>query len=155
MVMNKLIVCALSVFVSLNSFAYLNSSTTQNTYEDNEIIEFKILTDNRNTDIDYSSLNTDFNVLNKYVSTNRSFINGRSTSSVEHTLYLSPKETGRLTIPSITHQQERTQPINLNIIKSKSSDLFFVTTKLSSSNIYIDQPVTISFDFHFATQFTG
>ncbi|MCJ8311839.1 MAG: BatD family protein [Saccharospirillaceae bacterium] len=151
--MNKLILSIVSVFISLNSFAYLNSSTNQSTYEDNEIIEFKISTDNRNTDIDYSALNKDFNILNKYVSTNRSIFNNRATSSVEHTLFLSPKKIGRITIPSILLQNERTQQINLNIIKSKVSDLFFVTTKLSSSNIYIDQPVTISFDFHFAIQY--
>jgi hypothetical protein len=97
----------------------------------------------------------DFNVQDQGGSKNNSssitIINGRMMENIVRryifTYILTPKKLGRLTIPSVAvkagGQNFRTEPINIKVEKPSESRDFKLRMKLSSSEVYVGEPVTL------------
>lgn len=101
---------------------------------------------------DLTSLQADFTIIGTERSTNYSIINGQSSSTSQWTLFLMPKRTGILTIPSIQLGQEKTQALQIEVTSAntnptsdnevidKQKDLMLVAN-VSSKNPYVNEQV--------------
>ena len=73
-----------------------------------------------NLSIDLAALEKDFQVLDNRRSTNMQYINGDFTAQTTLTVTLEPKQPGVYTIPSITIEDESSQPIQIQVTKANS-----------------------------------
>lgn len=86
---------------------------------------------------DFSVLENDFHILNQQRSNQFRSINGTTESFTEWVLTLTPKHTGELTIPAINFDNQRTQPITIDVnplssdVKEKLAKEFFFDIKVS------------------------
>jgi hypothetical protein len=92
---------------------------------------------------DLTPLERDFQVLNQQRSNQFRSINGRNESFTEWTLTLSPKRTGKLTIPTISFKNKRTQTITMNVsalsaaVKKQLEKEFFFDVEISKGPYYV------------------
>ena len=88
-------------------------------------------TESPDDDPDFSPLKTDFDILNQTQSSNSSWVNGKSTKSIQWILNLMPKNTGELLIPTISFGDDSSQATKLIVTKNKiassnqNAELFF------------------------------
>ena len=64
---------------------------------------------------DVSALKKDFHILNQQQSRKMTTINGQMESYTDWVLTLTPQRTGQLTIPSIEYDDEKTDPITVQV----------------------------------------
>lgn len=76
-------------------------------------------TESPDDDPDFSPLKTDFDILNQTQSSNSSWVNGKSTKSIQWILNLMPKNTGELLIPTISFGDDSSQATKLIVTKNK------------------------------------
>lgn len=92
---------------------------------------------------DLAPLERDFQVLNQQRSNQFRSVNGRSESFTEWTLTLTPKRTGKLTIPALNFNNSRTQAININVsalsatVKKQLEKEFFFDIEISEGPYYV------------------
>jgi hypothetical protein len=78
---------------------------------------------------DFSPLMRDFTLLGNSTNTSISIINGATTSHTEWVLTLSPKTTGKITIPALSVGNTQTNPLQVNVTAAPKKS----TTTVSSS----------------------
>jgi len=95
---------------------------------------------------DFAPLQQDFEVLKQQKSSQSSWINGSSSSTIKWSLTVMPKRTGALTIPAIEFGDDQSQPLSLNIVQQTTADTttnskLFLDVKLSSDQVYVQAQV--------------
>lgn len=113
-------------------------------------------------DIDTNALDTspllkDFIVGRTSVSSQTSMVNFNTTRTTKWTTVLIPRTSGSLTIPALTIDSFSTTPITLEVLKTsanssnKSQDIF-ITSSVSSKEVYVQQQLTLTVKLHFSTE---
>lgn len=107
--------------------------------------------------LDTSSLLADFIVGHTSVSSQTRMINFKTTRYTTWTTELVPKRAGRLTIPALEIKGQMTSPIQLVAVEASSgSDAIqkdiFVDAQVSSSEVYVQQQLTLTVKLHFAVE---
>lgn len=67
------------------------------------------------TQPDLAPLQQDFDIVGRSSSSNVQIINGSASSTTQLTLTLAPKRSGRLTVPALTWDGERSAPLTVNV----------------------------------------
>ena len=95
---------------------------------------------------DLNSIYIDFDVLGNRQSSSHTIRNGVSESSTEWIITLAPKRKGRLTIPAINIDGEKTEPISVIVQASPpvSADLLkpvYLESEVDQNNVYVQQQI--------------
>ena len=95
---------------------------------------------------DLNSIYIDFDVLGNRQSSSHTIRNGVSESSTEWIITLAPKRKGRLTIPGINIDGEKTEPISVIVQASPpvSADLLkpvYLESEVDQNNVYVQQQI--------------
>lgn len=108
------------------------------------------------TEPDLTPLRREFDILGTSTSTSVQIGTGGSSESTEVVLTLSPKRTGRLTIPSIAWDGERSAPLSLTVSgpgappptagsgAATSAGNVFIETSITPTHPYVQQAVQVS-----------
>ena len=141
--MKKIILTLLTLFFySLPTFAYVSSKTNTISVPENQTFQLEIVSDSASSRPDLAPLDADFDVLGDKSSKSVSFINGQMRSEQKIVLVLKPKRTGVLTVPSIVWGGEKTQPIQIEVLKAsdsikmKNETALFIDAQVLSDKIY-------------------
>ncbi len=117
-----------------------------------------IADDDVNTNaLDTSPLLQDFIVGRTSVSSQTSMVNFTTTRTTTWTTVLVPRREGDVTIPAFTIEGQKTQPLIVTVVSvndsraTKQQDIF-ITTDVSSDNVYVQQQVTLTVKLHFAAE---
>ncbi len=103
----------------------------------------------------FKPLTPQFRVVNQSRKSSFQFINGKSETWTVWTLNLIPKRKGKLIIPSLTFEGEKTQPIQINVsavsshLKSKDEEVFFAT-QVDNKTTYVQSHVVYSEKLYFS-----
>ncbi|PKI18065.1 protein BatD [Colwellia sp. 12G3] len=111
---------------------------------------------NRNA-LDTSPLLSDFIVGQTSVSSQTSMINFKTSRITKWQVVLIARNAGQFIIPALTIENQQSEPVELTIIATKdtgSSDQtdIFITSELSSNEVYVQQLLTLSIKLHFAVE---
>ncbi len=111
---------------------------------------------NRNA-LDTSPLLSDFIVGQTSVSSQTSMINFKTSRMTKWKIVLIARSAGQFIIPALTIENQQSEPVELTVIATKdaSSDTqtdIFVTSELSSNEVYVQQLLTLSIKLHFAAE---
>ena len=103
--------------------------------------------------LDTSALLNDFIIARTEVSTQTKIINLSMSRITQWQIVIIPKKLGSLTIPSLTILGHSSQAIKVQVNKqgeadSASQQNVFITTALSSSEVYVQQLVTLTIKLH-------
>ncbi len=155
------LVALFSLLISPSSFAYMTVSAT---IDKNPVIanESFVLTVTADDDVNTNALDTtplmqDFIVGRTSVSSQTSMINFKTSRTTIWTTVLIARKTGKLTIPSLSVENQQTQPIALTVLSSsdpnadRQQDLF-ITTEVSAKDVYVQQQLTLTVKLHFAAE---
>ncbi|EPR4992340.1 BatD family protein [Vibrio navarrensis] len=120
----------------------LVASVNKTRLAQNELIELRIRADFSvdSSDIDFSVLDNDFFKSGPQFSSAKNYINGQYSQKSEWVLSISPKRTGKLTIPAFSAGGLQSQPIEL-IVSSDSntpkvSDIIQYSMQLGQQTLY-------------------
>lgn len=107
--------------------------------------------------LDTSALTQDFIVGQTRVSSQTSIVNFDATRLTTWKIILIARKAGQYTIPALAIENLQTTPINLDVIagKNKSSQNqtdIFISSELSSHEVYVQQSLTLSIKLHFAVE---
>ena len=113
-------------------------------------------------DIDTNALDTspllkDFIVGRTSVSSQTSMINFDTTRTTKWTTVLIPRSAGKFIIPALTVESLTTSPIELEVLKTsdqtaRNTQDIFITTDISSQEVYVQQQLTLTVKLHFAAE---
>jgi len=157
----KIILCCLGLLFTHSAFALsqVTASVDKNPVMLKESLVLQVIADDDvNTNaLDTSSLLQDFIVGRTSVSSQTSMINFKTTRTTTWTTVLIPRREGNITIPSFTVEGAKTRPIDLSVVAvsdtsaTKQQDIF-ITTDISSDNVYVQQQVTLTVKLHFSAE---
>ncbi len=118
----------------------------RNIMREGETVNF-VLQSSVSGDPDFSPLGQDFDILSTAQSSQMSFINGKMDSRIEWTLILSPKRSGRLSIPPITVGKGHSQALSVNVVPAgqgtasgNGGDLF-VEAEATPASAYVQSQI--------------
>ncbi|PKG82046.1 protein BatD [Colwellia sp. 75C3] len=111
---------------------------------------------NRNA-LDTSPLLSDFIVGQTSVSSQTSMVNFKTTRTTKWQVVLIARNAGQFVIPALSIANQQSDPIELTIVATKESGSdaqtdIFVTSELSSNEVYVQQLLTLSIKLHFAVE---
>jgi hypothetical protein len=97
---------------------------------------------------DFSPLEKDFEILNQNQQSSSSWVNGRSTQSVQWVVKLMAKQAGNLTIPAISFGKDTSKPISISVSDSpvpnetnnRDEDLF-LQVEVTPKTAYVQSQV--------------
>jgi hypothetical protein len=98
-------------------------------------------------DPDFRSLDRDFSILNQSSGSSSSWINGKSTKTIQWSLMVMAKHAGNLIIPAVKFGHDVTSPIQISVtetVTNKDSNIdedIFLEVEATSKNIYIQSQV--------------
>ncbi len=110
-----------------------------------------IADDNANSDIDFSQLSFQFDILNTQRSSRITISNGKKVARTSWVITLAPKEVGKLTIPSFKYKNAFSSSITINVTKEISSsnssdgnpDIFFEVVA-DKNQSYVQEQILVS-----------
>ncbi len=155
------VILATTLVTSTTAFALTNvtASVDSNPVMSNESIVLTVIADDSvdRDALDTSPLLTNFIVARTEVSSQTSIINLSMSKTTQWQIVLMPRSTGNLTIPSLTIDGHQSQPINIKVIEQGSTGStqqqdIFISTELSSNDIYVQQLVTLTIKLHIGVQ---
>ncbi|MGQ0699532.1 MAG: BatD family protein [Panacagrimonas sp.] len=108
---------------------------------------------------DLAPLQQDFDVLGTSTSTNLSFVNGELSKKAQLNLVLSPKRAGRIEIPSLEWNGQRSSPLGLTVSEARAgsrggstaaagSDPVFLTSALDDPQPYVQGASILTVRLH-------
>ncbi|MAC45693.1 MAG: hypothetical protein CMI12_02410 [Oceanospirillum sp.] len=105
---------------------------------------------------DLRDLSVDFEILTQQVRTNIQIINGQNRSEKLWEITLLPKRNGELTIPAITLDGEKSEPITLQVSSApvnseESADVFLDSEIDQEGSIYVQQQLIYTLRLYYAT----
>ncbi len=97
---------------------------------------------------DFSPLEKDFEILNQNQQSSSSWVNGRSTQSVQWVVKLMAKQVGNLTIPAISFGKDTSKPVSISVSNSpvpngannRDEDLF-LQVEVTPKTAYVQSQV--------------
>jgi len=155
------VILATTLVTSTTAFALTNvtASVDSNPVMSNESIVLTVIADDSvdRDALDTSPLLTNFIVARTEVSSQTSIVNLSMSKTTQWQIVLMPRSTGNLTIPSLTIDGHQSQPINIKVIEQGSTGStqqqdIFISTELSSNDIYVQQLVTLTIKLHIGVQ---
>ena len=148
-----------SALLSSNAFALSQVTATvdKNPVMLNESILLTVIADDdiaRNA-LDTSALLADFIVGQTSVSSQTTMVNFNTSRMTKWQILLIARRAGKFTIPALTIENMQSAPIELNVIEAdKSSSAkradIFVTSELSSQQVYVQQLLTLTIKVYFS-----
>lgn len=146
----------------LSTNAYALSTVTavidKNPAMVNESILLTVTADddvNRNA-LDTSPLLSDFIVGQTSVSSQTSMVNFKTSRLTTWQIVLIARNTGQFIIPALTIEKQQSEPIALTVIAAKTASNsqtdIFISSELSSNEVYVQQLLTLSIKLHFAVE---
>lgn len=105
---------------------------------------------------DLRDLSVDFEILTQQVRTNIQIVNGQNRSEKLWEITLLPKRSGELTIPVITLDGEKSEPITLQVSTApvnseESADVFLDSEIDQEGSIYVQQQLIYTLRLYYAT----
>ncbi|MGZ8185491.1 MAG: BatD family protein [Methylobacter sp.] len=79
------------------------------------------VTESPDDDPDFSPLEQDFDILSQSKSSNSSWINGKSSKTIQWTLTVMPKQAGDLSVPAVKFGDDITQPLPILVTQGKAT----------------------------------
>ena len=162
MVRNIIRLLALSSLLLIQSafaLTQVNATIDKNPVMEKESIILQVIADDdvSNNALDTSPLLKDFIVGRTSVSSQTSVINFKTSRITKWTTVLVPRTIGKVVIPALKVGALSTQPIKLEVLKAsgdKATSLrdIFITTDISSKEVYVQQQLTLTVKLHFATE---
>ncbi len=108
---------------------------------------------------DVSALKKDFHILNQQQSRKMTTINGQMESYTDWVLTLTPQRTGQLTIPSIEYDDEKTDPITVQVnavsddVKAQQEKEFFFDISVQKQpQYYVQQQILYTEKVYYSVQ---
>jgi len=98
-------------------------------------------------DPDFRTLEQDFSILNKSSGSSSSWINGKSTKTLQWSLILMAKHVGNIIIPEVKFGHDVTLPLQISVTEpsinktSNNNEDIFLEVETTSKNIYIQSQV--------------
>ena len=124
------------------------------------INESILLTVTADDDVSRNALDTtpllrDFIVGQTSVSSQTSMINFKTSRVTKWQIVLIARSAGQFLIPALTIENQQSEPVELTVIAAKDTGSntqtdIFVTSELSSNEVYVQQLLTLSIKLHFA-----
>ncbi|TWX68094.1 protein BatD [Colwellia demingiae] len=124
------------------------------------INESILLTVTADDDVSRNALDTtpllrDFIVGQTSVSSQTSMINFKTSRVTKWQVVLIARSAGQFIIPALTIENQQSEPVELTVIAAKDTGSntqtdIFVTSELSSNEVYVQQLLTLSIKLHFA-----
>jgi hypothetical protein len=107
--------------------------------------------------LDTSMLLKDFVIARTEVSSQTSMINFETTRTTRWQIILIPKIVGNLTIPPLTIDGHSSQPISVQVVEQSNATStqqkdVFISTELSSKDVYVQQLLTLTVKLHVGVQ---
>ena len=125
-----------------------------------ETVTLNVETDESASEPDFSTLETDFELIGRSSSSSVSIVNGRTTSTLLWAVGLRPRREGKLTIPALLVGTARTQPIPLTVgaapvvsAVNPGDDLFLEVTA-DPQIAYVQQQIRVTVKFFYAINLT-
>jgi hypothetical protein len=152
------LLCTLLISTSVFSLTQVTASIDKNPAMMNESIVLTIIADDdvNQSELDTSALLADFIVGRTSTSSQTSMINFKTTQSTQWRIVLIPRQIGKVTIPALTINNKKTAPISLEVLEKNDTSTtqqdIFITSELSSSEIYVQQLFTLKLKLHFAVE---
>jgi len=153
----------LVAYLTISNSAYaltkVTASIDSNPVMSNESIVLTVTADDsvERDALDTSPLATNFIVARTEVSSQTSMVNFKTSRTTRWQIVLIPRNTGNLTIPALTIEGHQSQAISVNVIEqgsaatTKQQDIF-ITAELSSSDVYVQELVTLTIKLHIGVQ---
>ncbi len=154
---NKLILA--SFILSLIAVDVVLATEIKATIDRNPVVvneSFQITftaTESPDDDPDFSVLRENFEILNQSQRSNSSWINGKSSKSIQWILNVMAKQMGELVIPAISFGEDQSQPLTVLVTKSavasatKNNDDLFLEIDVSSNKVYVQSQVIYTLRF--------
>jgi hypothetical protein len=150
-----------SLLLSNNALALTNVTVTvdKNPAMINESILLTVVADDdvsRNA-LDTSPLLANFIVGQTSVSSQTSMVNFKTSRITQWQIVLIARSAGQFTIPALTIESQQSTPIELTIIEDSNTSSntqtdIFVTSELSTNEVYVQQLLTLSIKLHYAVE---
>lgn len=154
-----LVLFALVTSQTVLALTNITASIDTNPVMSNESIVLTVVADDSvdRDALDTSVLLTNFIVARTEVSSQTSMVNFKTSRTTRWQIVLIPRKRGNLTIPSLTVDGHQSQPINIQVIEQGSASSnqqqdIFISTELSSNDIYVQQLVTLTIKLHIGVQ---
>lgn len=152
----------LSLFLTNNAHALskVTASVDKNpVFIDESIVLTVIADDDIHRDaFDTSPLLENFIVGRTSASSQTSMVNFKTSRTTQWQVVLIARHAGEFTIPALSVENKTTTPILLNVLaqndnaKEKLQQDIFVTSELSSNEVYVQQLVTLTLKLHFSVE---
>ncbi|MDT0594721.1 BatD family protein [Glaciecola petra] len=131
---------------ALAQVTQLSASVDRNTVLIDEAIEFTLVaTGSANRgDVDFSVLQSNFNVSRPSFSQSTQIINGSMTRTVSWRVRLFPLKTGRIDIPAFVLGGQQSRPFSVNILPASATNVdeprdYYLTTEVNQERLYLQQ----------------
>lgn len=145
-----LFLCAILVFLfpRLGMTAEISTSVDRNPVNVSD--SFQIIftaTEEPDGEPDFSVLNEDFTLINQSQSNNSSWINGQLSSSLQWFVTVMAKQAGTLTIPAIQFGSDRSQALQIQVLKTTNNanapvdDDLFLEVDATPENTYLQSQI--------------
>ncbi len=162
-IVNKLayLIVLFGLIFSQTTFALskVTASVDKNPVMINESIILTVVADDdvSRDALDISALAENFIVGRTSVSSQTSMINFKTSRTTSWQIVLIAKSTGQLVIPALTIDKKQSQPINIEILEQSANPAnnqqdIFLTSSLSSHDVYVQQLLTLTLKLHFAVE---
>jgi hypothetical protein len=103
--------------------------------------------DSPDDDPDFSPLEQDFDIVSQTSSTNSSWVNGKTTKTIQWTLTVMAKQAGNLTIPAVKFGNDSSQSASIQVIQGtvpktmNTDEDMFLDVEASPQNPYVQSQV--------------
>jgi hypothetical protein len=147
--LHRPIVLLLLTLPSLPAMAALQAWLDRDRVEPGEAVELTLQRDGRSDNRpDLAPLRRDFAILGRASGSTVQIVNGRMTAQVQLRLTLSPKHAGRITVPALNWDGERSPPLALSVAgnaagAAAASAHVFLTGTLEQKQPYVQAATTL------------
>ena len=160
---HRLAILLMTVLPSLPAAAAFQALLDRDQVEPGESVQLTLLRDGRgDSQPDLAPLKQDFAILDAASGSSVQIINGHLSAQVQLRLTLSPKHSGRLQIPSLTWDGERSSPLVLTVApnagntgqagssggQAAPTSHVFVTSTLEQKRPYVQAATTLKVRIH-------
>ncbi len=145
--------------ISLNVSALnLSAEVDRTEIATNESLRLIVTADEKASDtIDFSEVLLQFDILNTQRNSQTSIVNGQVSSNTQWMLILSPKESGKLTIPSFEYRGVYSQAITITVDDSSNSvsgikdrDVF-LQVSVDKNELYVQEQLLVTMRLYYKT----
>ncbi|MFD2228943.1 BatD family protein [Alkalimarinus sediminis] len=110
---------------------------------------------------DIGSLENDFDIIDQQQKYNIQSVNGVNNATITWVYTLSPKRTGELIIPSISHKDKHSKPIAIKVLEGKPSaekgrpPMLFLEAEVDKQEVYVQEQLVYTLRLYHADNLAG